>query len=69
MRHMPKTYEYESCSKKYTTDSGLRRPCRKYTEHRPQDGDIVVPTKELVQRFLMLLTSTSSVESDNFLIV
>ena len=66
---MPKTYVFESCSKKYTTDSGLRRPYRKYTEHRPQGGDIVAPAKEQVQSFLMLLTSTSSVESNNFLIV
>ena len=51
---MPKTYVYESCSKKYTTDSSLRRPYRKYTEHRPQGGDIVAPAKEQVQRFLQI---------------
>ena len=47
----------ETCSKKYTTDSGLRRHYRKYTEHhvsayRPQGGNIVAPAKEQVQKFL-----------------
>ena len=54
---MPKTYVCETCSKEYTTDSGLRRHYGKYTEHRvsayrPQGGNIVEQAKEQVQKFL-----------------